>query len=495
MGSARPAFVMLEPAPHACAGCEAMGTFWSMVEQHYPQTCWRVNCADSPQLCQTVGTFDAQATTEPNFASWSGTQFVPYAGVRNPQGLLDFVRAEFAHATTRAQDTDRGVCQPGTEGCAADAVSQEEEDAGKYKLLDLGQGYRRCVLVGSPDSDGRRAGAEEVGLSVLVLDGSYSHPVSKATMLTPQLRISLRNWAGAGLLSQPLVRERLIFIQELRAQHCDMLDGQHFRVVGNAANVGIPTAQNYLMREASSSHVLFLERDYVTVDPRPVVEEHVRFALEMLRGPRMHNRGAVLLRAQEQSGVSEEQTRRLRSQGLVCQARGSSLSTNVCENQTTLRAAFATDFATDFTPTTTGGVGFEPTTSGAVAAAAGGGAWRFEAELCQAHAPHRWDPPGLFYTTLSAMESCSERLLAAQDELRRRRRRPSPHRRCPAVVSILRNLRTTHTPNRSPAAVPSPPLSASVPRTPTGAAAPTLSPGPFTRRRFGRTSRTAPTRG
>jgi hypothetical protein len=250
-----------------------------------------------------------------------------------------------------------------------------------------------------------------------VLAGSYSHPVSKATMLTPQLRISLRNWAGAGLLSQPLVRERLIFIQELRAQHCDMLDGQHFRVVGNAANVGIPTAQNYLMREASSSHVLFLERDYVTVDPRPVVEDHVRFALEMLRGPRMHNRGAVLLRAQEQSGVSEEQTRRLRSQGLVCQAQGSSLSTNVCENQTTLRAAFATDFATDFTPTTTGGVGFEPTTSGAVAAAAGGGAWRFEAELCQAHATHRWDPPGLFYTTLSAMESCPERLLAAQDEL------------------------------------------------------------------------------
>ena len=105
---------------------------------------------------------------------------------------------------------------------------------------------------------------------MIVLDGSYDHPVSNAPRLTPQLRLSLANWRGAGLLD--VAQERILFIQGIRPPHCDQMARAQgdtpFTVVGSDANVGIPNAQSYLVRAASMAHILYLERDYVTTDSR-----------------------------------------------------------------------------------------------------------------------------------------------------------------------------------------------------------------------------------
>ena len=85
-------------------------------------------------------------------------------------------------------------------------------------------------------------------------------------MLTPQIRLSLANWAQTGLLR--FARERILFVQGLELSHCAMMaahpQGKRFEVVGNEQNVGIPPAQAHLIRAATSPYVLYMERDYVT---------------------------------------------------------------------------------------------------------------------------------------------------------------------------------------------------------------------------------------
>eukprot|EP00941_MAST-03F_sp_MAST-3F-sp1_P004567 g4567.t1 len=188
----------------------------------------------------------------------------------------------------------------------------------------------------------------------------------------------MKNWRERGLLDY--VKERILFVQEIHINHCydmERLTSHQVKVVGNVENVGIPNAKTFLIETATMPYLMVLERDYVTDDSADSVQAHLGFAVQSLHSNT--SRSVVALRS----------WKRLRN-GMImhgdkrCLAEGSHLSSKVCTDDHNLRKAFETDFQN--------------------------GTFNYE-KCALSSSKERWSIPGLFYTTLSAMESCPERLM------------------------------------------------------------------------------------
>lgn len=399
-------FLMIEPLDTAaCEGCEAMATFWSMAAAHIPASYWRMSCRPQPELCNRLGLDAVPPSANPEFAAWSGDAFEVYRGPREPSALKDFIVAEAkawasrAKKLLRARKTAPAAAKEDDASCEAEKEKEKEERNGKepsrHTLEDRGDGYRQCTRARGAAGPGDHR-EEGVGLSLTVLTGSYIHPNNGRAMLTPQLRLSYASWAKSELLES--TRERVLFIQEIRVEHCDQVfeltaGGASFVVVGNVEQVGIPNGQAYLFRTATSSRLLFLEHDFAVLDDRPSLQAHLYFAEAALGGGggtapggrrRSTGAGVVLLRGccgHRNGGETDL------SSTAVCDWRADDRPLD----EHPLRLASETDVVWT-TPI----------------------ARAFSPEKCAAGSKLRWDPPGLFFTSNTAFEFCRVRAEAEQ---------------------------------------------------------------------------------
>lgn len=102
---------------------------------------------------------------------------------------------------------------------------------------------------------------------------------------TASLSLSSSSWEQAGLLQY--VDEVLFFVNERSPDMAKLLapfqePPFNARVLGSDTNLGILTALNYLLGNATNEYVLFLEKDFRLVESLPCALEQIEAGLEML---------------------------------------------------------------------------------------------------------------------------------------------------------------------------------------------------------------------
>ena len=110
-------------------------------------------------------------------------------------------------------------------------------------------------------------------------------PVTLAVLdvgLSRTLHQSVDKWKAQGVWD--FMAQWVVFVQQIRPEHCAYAAQEGFELVGNTGNVGIAAALEVLITTARHAHIVFLEKDWqpvISYTP-PLVRQYLRMGQRLL---------------------------------------------------------------------------------------------------------------------------------------------------------------------------------------------------------------------
>jgi len=111
------------------------------------------------------------------------------------------------------------------------------------------------------------------------------------------LENSLKSWKKNGLLSYAY--ESIIYFQQLNEEKRELAERFGIKVIGSEENTNIAFALDTLISEAKSDTVLFLEKDWMLIEPFPKVKEQLEAGMHLLQS---HSADFVKFRSRYDGG-------------------------------------------------------------------------------------------------------------------------------------------------------------------------------------------------